>query len=218
MMVHPLRARRAVIVAPHPDDETIGTWALMRKLRSSQAAVTVIVVSDGGASHPESQRWPRDRLVRERRRETLRAMRLLGVFPTAIRFLSLPDGALEADPAALSRSLARAVRARRRPDLIVGPATNDDHPDHRAVAHALRSVKRFAARQLGYRVWSCRGLPSKLYFEVRLDARTLQSKRRAVRTYRTQLGVITDAEAGFTLTRRHLNMFVRPTERYEVLW
>ena len=45
----------------------------------------------------------------------------------------------------------------------------------------------------------------------------LHAKRRVVRGYRTQMGRITDAEAGFAMTPRHLNAFVRPAERFERL-
>jgi LmbE family N-acetylglucosaminyl deacetylase len=207
----PLACRRALVIAPHPDDEVIAAWALMRHLRAAGAVVEVIVVSDGSASHPGSRTWPVPRLVAERRRETRRALRTLAVPPTRIRFLGLPDGGLERAPD-LSRRLARAVLGRRAAQLIVAPLPGDAHADHRAVADALAALPRRGERRLGYQVWpegAGRGRAV-----VRQDAAAMRIKRRVVRSYRTQGGLINDAQAGFAMTHRHLHAFVRPVERF----
>jgi LmbE family N-acetylglucosaminyl deacetylase len=99
--------RRVLVVAPHPDDEAIGAWGLMDWLRARGAHIAVLVVSDGAASHPGSPSWPTARLVAERRRETLRALRRLGVVPPDIAFLGLADGALDRDPLLVRRVLGR---------------------------------------------------------------------------------------------------------------
>lgn len=208
------RGGRAIVIAPHPDDEAIGAWALMRLLRRRGTAITVIVASDGGASHPGSRRWPRPRLVRERRRESRRAMRALGLAPSAIRFLGLPDGALSAHPARLARLLGAAVRRGRPPALIVGPTPGDAHDDHRAVARALATLPRAGALRLGYRVWPAEDAPGLAHGAVPLDGAAMAMKRRIVRSYRTQAGRITDAVAGFAMTHRHLRAFVRPREAF----
>lgn len=209
--------RRLFVLAPHPDDEAIAAWALMRRLRRRGAIVEVVVASDGGASHPRSRRWPRARLVAERRRETRRVLGAIGIAPSRIRFLDLPDGALPNRVAALARRLAHALASRRACDLVVAPLPDDAHGDHRAVAAALRSVPRRGERRLGYCVWP-EGAARALHgLVVPLTPHAVQIKRRAVRAYRTQAGAITDAEAGFTMTHRHLRAFARPTERFAVM-
>lgn len=208
------RAGRVIVVAPHPDDEAIGAWELMRLLRQRGVAITVIVASDGGASHPESRRWPRARLVRERQRESRRAMRALGLAPAAIRFLGLADGALSAEPARLERAIGAAVRRVRRPAMIVGPTPTDAHEDHRAVARALAALPHAGALRLGYRVWPAADAPGPAHGAVPLDGTAMAIKRRIIRSYRTQAGRITDAVAGFTMTHHHLRAFVRPREAF----
>ena len=94
MRALPSGLRDVLVVAPHPDDEAIGAFGLMSALRRRGARLWVLVVSDGGASHPGSTAWPPARLVPERRRETRRAMATLGIPPSRVRFLGLPDGAL----------------------------------------------------------------------------------------------------------------------------
>lgn len=212
----PLRAvRHALIVAPHADDETIGAWALMRRLAAQGTCIHVVIVSDGAASHPNSRRWPPARLVRERRRETRRAMAGLAIPPHRIHFLALPDGRLESGET--TRAIARLLRRCPPPGLIVGPVAQDAHGDHRAVAHALSARPRGRARRLGYQVWPERRRPRHRGHAIPLTAQEMQQKRRVLRGYRTQAGLITDAEAGFSMTWRHLRAFVRPSERFTVL-
>lgn len=211
------RCRSLLVIAPHPDDEAIAAWALMRHVARSGGRVDVIVVSDGGASHPNSAAWPVHRLVRERRRESLRALRTLDLSPSRVRFLGLPDGALADHDRLLRKRLARAVLGRGRPQLIVAPLPDDAHHDHRSVASALACLPRRGERRLGYRVWpKCAG--RRLHgITVPLDGGAMRLKRRVVRSYRTQAGAITDATAGFTMTHRHLRAFVRPCERFAVI-
>lgn len=206
--------RRLLVIAPHPDDEAIAAWALMRQLRARGAWVEVLVVSDGGASHPASRRWPPARLIAERRRETRRVLRPLGITPASIRFLALPDGGLGAEPARLRSALGRAVRRRRVPDLIVGPVADDAHPDHAAVAAAVHAVPRRGEARAGYHVWPEDAGRRLRGPHVALPPRLVAMKRAAIRRYRTQAGLITDAEAGFAMTHRHLRAFAGTREQF----
>lgn len=208
-------SRGLLVVAPHPDDETIGAWQLIRKAMRAGGRVTVVVASDGGASHPGSARWPRARLVRARRRETLRAMRTLGITPASVHFLDLPDGGLAGYARDLDRALS-LVAARCGAGLIVGPVAADAHADHRAVAEALDRRRRNGGKRLGYQVWPEDRRRSHRW-RVPLDGAARAAKRRAVLSYRTQTGTITDAIAGFALTHRHLRAFVRPAECFVAL-
>ena len=205
------RPRTALIVAPHPDDETIGAFGLIRRLRAIGTTIRVIVVTDGGASHPASRRWPRDRLVRERRRETLRAMARLRIGHGAIAFLGLPDGSLPDAAGECRRRLGRAIRPGI--DLIVGPASDDDHADHRVIADALRRIRLGGTRRLAYQVWPVRihAARSRVLY---LDQRTRMAKRRTIAGYRTQAGLIDDDTEGFAIDHRQLAAFAGPREYY----
>ncbi|WP_442680918.1 PIG-L deacetylase family protein [Sphingomonas sp. ASY06-1R] len=206
--------RRLLVVAPHPDDEAIAAWALIRHMTARGRHIDVIVVSDGGASHPESRNWPRPRLIAERRRETRRAMRRLGICPDRICFLGLPDGALSDDKKKLRSQLGRAILNKPAPQLIIGPMPDDAHADHRAVAATLAALPRRGERLAGYRVWPEGAGRTLSGLVVPLSPDEIGMKRAAVRRYRTQAGLITDADAGFAMTHRHLNAFARPAERF----
>lgn len=197
-----------LVVAPHADDETIGAYGLIRLLRLRGREVRVVVVTDGAASHPSSPGWPRARLVAERRRETRRAMRGLGVSAGKIRFLGLPDGGL-GEVSAHFRAIARAARRIAGLRLVVAPTPADAHPDHRATAVGLALALLPGVRRLSYLVWGDKMQGRSLFLR---EARTM--KRAAIRRYRTQMGWIADDPAGFQIAPNELRAFSRPAELF----
>ena len=97
---------RLVVVAPHPDDETLGAGALMHDLGLLGWDVRVVVVSDGAASHVGA----RD-LAAVRSCEVAEACERLGLARPPV-LLSYPDGQLEMHCDALVKDL-RACEARK---------------------------------------------------------------------------------------------------------
>lgn len=202
-----------MVVAPHPDDEAIGAYGWIERLRRRGVAVRILVVTDGAASHPSSRRCPPARLIRERQRETRREMRRIGVAADRISFLGLPDGGLSAMAPLARRRIAAMVRRVRGPLTLLGPAPGDDHPDHRIVADALTQCRKAGLRCLSYPVWPAgRTLPHGIAAPLGAQARL--AKRLAIRRYRTQAGRITDDPAGFAMTRAQIAAFSRPCETF----
>ena len=205
------RVRNAVIIAPHPDDEAIGAYGLIRSLKAQAARVRVIIVTDGTGSHPNSRRWPAVRLAARRRRETASVLRAIGVARGEIDFLGLPDGSLAALSVPHRLSVRRAI-GRARCDLLVLPARDDDHPDHRAVATIARCMP--AVRMLEYLVWPNRRSRSRqATHRLRLGP-IAAAKRGAILRYRSQTGAIHDDPSGFTISRDELAAFARPAEQF----
>ncbi len=66
---------------------------------------------------------------------------------------------------------------------------------------------------LAYPVWPAglRPVGARALF---LTAQERLAKRRAVRSYRTQVGCITDDPAGFAMTRAQIAAFTRPQEMF----
>ena len=205
-----------LVIAPHPDDETIGAYGLMRRMRRRGATVRVVVVTDGAASHPGSTTWPRERLIRERQRETRRAMRLIGLTPRELTFLNLPDGALAGAAKTAWRAIATAARRMPKPAFVVAPADADAHPDHRVVAAGVRASRVPGIQRLTYPVW-----PAGQQFRgsrlLMLTATERLAKHHAIRSYRTQMGRITDDPSGFTMTAAQVAAFSRPVETFKEL-
>src|SRR5262249_24445310 len=56
-----------VVVAAHPDDETLGLGATIAQLVASGVDVHVVSASDGGAAHPDASLSERTRLEASRK-------------------------------------------------------------------------------------------------------------------------------------------------------
>ncbi len=206
--------RRALIVAPHPDDETIGAGGLILKLRRAGVHVEVLVVTNGSGSHRNSASFPRPRLIRERAREVRRAVALLGVSAARLRLADFPDGGLDTLDQAGRARLTRIVARYRRCDLIVLPVPDDSHPDHRDTARACHRRYEWR-RRIGYGVWP--GRRQRRATDTLFLGSDRAIKRIAMSHHATQMGRITDDPAGFTIDRATAARFLRPVERFRSL-
>ncbi len=135
---------RLLIIAPHPDDESIAAGGVLQVAKAAGAAVRVLVLTDGD-NNPWPQRWiekrwridaaARARWGARRRVEAEAALRLLGIDLGDVHFLALPDmgvtDLLMRDDAAVV-SVLRAQAESFKPTMLVTPAPSDRHPDHSA--------------------------------------------------------------------------------------
>ncbi len=120
-----------LIVAPHPDDETLGAGGAAALHTHRGDPVTVAVVTDGrGAQGPGLRP---DDLARRRAEEVEAAVTILGV-QDLIR-LRLPERAWQKE--ALQQALAPLVAAA---DVVYAPSCVDYHPDHLRVARILAEL------------------------------------------------------------------------------
>lgn len=143
---------RAVVVAAHPDDESLGAAGLMVALHEAGVPVHVVCATAGEASHPASPTHGPADLARRRRAELAAALDVL-VPGATHEVLGLPDGGLAAHEAALVSHVVRAVGDGRR-TLLVATWRGDGHADHEAVGRAASvAAARTAARLVEYPVW-----------------------------------------------------------------
>lgn len=143
---------RVLVLAPHPDDETLGCGGALIQHRRQGDRVTVIFTTNGGAGDPHGYYRHRDYPVL-RRDEARRAGAILGV--DELVFWDYPDGRL-ADADGLAERLA-ALLAAERPDVIYRPSVLEVHPDHRALGVAAEEALRShapAVTDFRYEVWA----------------------------------------------------------------
>ena len=153
------------ILAPHPDDEALGTGGLIQQAIAAGMEVRVIFGTDGD-NNPWPQRfverrWDIDdecrlRLGTLRRAEALRSLNVLGVSGDRAHFLALPDGGMlrqwDARDAKVIMSFAQIFQTQPL-DVLIVPSPFDRHPDHRAMFHfAQTALERchFSPRQFSY--------------------------------------------------------------------
>ncbi|MEM6108410.1 PIG-L deacetylase family protein [Mycobacterium sp. 050272] len=141
-----------VVVAPHPDDETLGLGAMIAQLVASGVDVQVVSVSDGGAAHPGATPLDQKRMEATRQHELRRATSILGI-PAPVS-LGLPDGQLADYEDKLAELLVEILdRAGVRP-WCAATWRGDGHPDHEAVGRAAATAcARTDAVLLEYPIW-----------------------------------------------------------------
>lgn len=125
---------KILVAAPHPDDETLGCGGLIARLAELGRSFFVLFITDGAASHRGSHRWPRERVVNQRKQETTDALRRLGLSHAVRLFLDLPDANMPAQGSATwKRAVVRVGHALNhfQPDLVLLPWRRDPHCDHR---------------------------------------------------------------------------------------
>lgn len=140
-----------LVVAPHPDDETIGCGGaiLLHKARGDR--VVVVQVTGGEAGDPNALQGDATALVATRRREARAAGERLGVDET--RTLAFADGKVAPDEALVAALVAEIDRAC--PAIVYAPSLLECHPDHLATGLATaRALRRspLIVRLLGYEV------------------------------------------------------------------
>lgn len=188
----PSAHRRVVVVAAHPDDETLGASGCLQALHRAGAEVALVVATDGEAAYPTLDAAGRRDLGRARRQELTAALQAQGLGQVPVRWLGLPDSGLAGCGPALHEALAPLLADA---DAYLAPWTGDPHPDHRAAGFAAAEAAPVTAHGWAYPVWMWAWLtpadpsvPWEQAHLVSLDTPTLAAKRAAVAAFTSQVG------------------------------
>lgn len=215
---------RALILAPHPDDESLGCGGLIAEACAQNQLPVIAMLTDGAGSHPNSRLYPAPRLRQTRRDETLAAVACLGLPPDNVSFLDYPDTRAPLDGPALHGAADRIAALLRRHGCrsIVASWEDDPHTDHLA-AHraAVLAAQACGVPHRAYPVWGLlladdTAVTAAAPSGFRLDVSAhLPAKRRAIRCHASQqAGLITDDPDGFQLQPEFLALFDTPAELY----
>lgn len=177
--------QRAVVVAPHPDDEILGAGGLIAERHRQGLPVVVVAVTDGEAAYPGVSG-----LGSLRRKEQEKALARVGLSRCDIQRLGLPDGDVRMHEDNLSVRLREILT----PDtVLIAPWELDPHPDHeacgRAAAHAAEAS---GIGRISYLFWTWhRQRPEALISlhpqRFHLDPELIAAKASAIAEYRSQL-------------------------------
>lgn len=214
------KSDKVLVVAPHPDDESLATGGLLQRIFAQKIPVRILFATDG-ENNPWAQRYwekrwkigpnERARWGRRRRDEALDAICTLGGKQDCARFLNLPDlgttDLLMQGAPDLSELIAKEIRDWA-PSVALIPTLHDAHPDHSALSVAF-SIARDSLGGLPIRTWEylvhapAVSLPYQTV-KLLLSSEEVACKRRAILCHETQVA----------LSRRRFTRFARIEEAY----
>lgn len=214
--------RGLIVVAAHPDDEVLGAGGLIALARARKIPVTVVVATNGEASHPRSPTHSPARLARIRIEESRLAARELAAEPP-IR-LDLPDGGLAAHESPLAAEL-RDILSRHggTGTRCASVWRHDGHPDHEAVGRATAAAcSRTGTLLIEFPVWMWHWASPEHPLLRGIRARTLclsdtalRAKTRALERFPSQTRPLSGDPADRAILPPHvLEHFTGPTETY----
>ena len=218
----------ALVIAPHPDDESLGCGGTIALLRERGFAVHVLFVSDGTMSHPNSATYPADRLRQLRESEALAALCILNVPPEQATFMrqkdtqvATPDGLDFAEAVAFMLNVLINVN----PTTVLVPWRRDPHRDHRASWQQLNAAVQQCPsrpRVLEYLIWlwelgNGADMPDRDEMIVwRVPIKPVMAQRdQAIAAHRSQVTrLIDDDPTAFYLSPELLTHFNTPRELF----
>lgn len=175
--------QKALVLAPHPDDEALGCGGTIKLITSSGGIVDVLYLTRGEMGFETSQGAPKsaqNELARRRSAEAVDACRILGV--RKVDFLDGRDSYLEQEPD-LWRGVWQALQADAYRSVFC-PWHNDNHADHAATFQILLAALRSHPGDLDvwlYEVWT----PLESNIAIPIDS-TIHTKLDAIRAHRSQ--------------------------------
>jgi len=142
---------QVLVVAPHPDDETIGAGGTIARHVAGGDEVSLCIVTQG-----YSPPWPAD-IVKTARRQVEAARRVLGI--KRVFFLEFPTVKLNTVPNAdLTGALQKTIDDIK-PEVVYTPSASDVNQDHRIVFESTlvacrplpgSYVRRILSYEVGY--------------------------------------------------------------------
>jgi LmbE family N-acetylglucosaminyl deacetylase len=214
------KSDKVLIVAPHPDDESLGAGGLLQRLFAQKIPVRILFATNGEnnawAQRYWDKRWligPDERLqwAKRRREEALSAISALGGKRGCAKFMNLPDQGLtkvlmEADPE-LSVLIAEEIEEWE-PTMAIIPTMRDAHPDHSALAVAfslaLDSVGHSLMRVWEYLIHKPQVPLIQEPVKLLLSPEEVERKKRAILCHETQVA----------LSYRRFTSFAKTVEAY----
>ena len=170
------QGRRIAVVAPHPDDESIGAGGTLLGARASGASIAALFLTDD----------PNPSLSAVRRAEATAACERLGA---TAHFLGLPELAIPVDARTLAAFGAAldSFSGGAGPDTLFVPFLADDHDDHRRTNELLLRAAEGRYLRARPEIWAYQvytSLPCNVFVDIGVHA---DGKRAAIRSHASQI-------------------------------
>lgn len=128
-----LENQRILVIAPHCDDETLGSGGLIQKAISQNSSIHITITTDCN----------KHKIGSIRKAESIKALGILGVGRSDVDFLDFPEveSNKKNNPAGmnLQDALDKEISGYQ-PTLIIAPHPEDTHIDHRSAGLAAQRL------------------------------------------------------------------------------
>lgn len=187
-----------VVIAPHPDDETLGVGGTIARLSASGVKVSVIIVSGHLPPLYDAE------VFETTQREAKAAMQVLGV--ETLEFLMVPATSVVNEPIAKLNGAIAAFLKQHQPEAVFIPFP-DRHIDHRVIfdasvvgcrpTHAQAPKIVLAYETLSETHWNVPGIEPAFVPEFFFDiSEYMGTKRDAINCYVSQIKEAPSRSAG----------------------
>lgn len=170
---------RVMVIAPHPDDETLGCGGTLRKHHLAGDHITAVFMTDGSKGGALAGGIEGEALIKLREQEAQAAAAVLGI--DKCEFLRNPDTSLECSAHTIEQ--LRRLLESLQPDIVYAPSPLETHRDHRQACFiAARALAEYSQplQVYLYEVWA----PVPANCAIPID---VEQKVAAVRCYRSQM-------------------------------
>lgn len=208
-----------VVLAPHPDDESLAMGGAIAAAAEAGHQVHVVVVTDGSRSHPNSTSHPPNVLSALRWAEVNAAVSILTSLKSRPVWLGYPDMAAPDSPSEFEAIATRLGDVLHGSSAVWTTWDGDPHPDHQRtwrlgmyLAERHSRLKLFACPVWGrvqrpmreVRPGGMRRFPTRAYRSI---------KARAVAAHASQMtGLIHDDPSGFRMPAELALHFIETDE------
>lgn len=194
--------QKALVFAPHPDDETLGCGGLLAAYQAAKIPTQAILVTSGDFGEHGIQ----GSAVREA--ETRAAARILGI--ESVDFWQEKDRSVRCDERSIQA--ARTAIINSGADLILTTSINEIHPDHRATAWlVIEATRRLVneGRELRIAMYEVGSPLARV--DILIDITAFEAKKReAIAVYHSQLNISPFDEYIFALN--HFRTYTLPPQ------
>lgn len=232
-------AKRLVVFAPHPDDETLGCGGTVAEKLNEGYDVFVVFMTDGRHSLGEFAKsiGPTPSEIKTmRKEEAVKATKILGIPEKNLIFLDFEDKKLH-ESEGLARGKIVRILQELSPVEVFFPQEKEYHIDHRVTNLIVREgLGTLDPRPIGYRYIIAWSFPLYLYQHIMAEAvfdrvvsrfpkrqlvrvdisKSFLLKEKAIKQYESQIKLIFSGQKRPVLKHSFLRRFLKSEEKFFV--
>ncbi len=211
---------RVCLIAPHPDDEILGCGGLIQQLDALGLEIILFAVTNGTASHPNSDVYSPEQLNKVRPHESLAALQCLRLQQNIQRIeLGIQDGEIYSQKLSLEEKLRTYLKPH---DVLITTFEKDGHPDHEACGQVVKQLAQtLSLPYLQVLIWAWHWakpqdarIPWDNALKLILSPEQLERKALAASCFESQLMPDPSTGQAAILSKTTLDRLLQPWEVY----